>query len=186
MPTSFTHPAVPLAFGLALGSKRIPPRLLAAGVLASVAPDLDVISLHLGVARGGEFAHRGASHSLLAALALALVFAVLYRWYRAGFLTSFLFLFVAAASHATLDAFTNGGPGVAFFWPWSGARFFLSPQVIKVSPLSLTGLRTPRGAQVLLSELVWVWLPLMAAAILCAALRRLKGGCAQKTYSHGK
>jgi len=186
MPTSFTHPAVPLALGLALGAKRIPPRLLVAGVLASVAPDLDVISLHLGVARGSDLAHRGASHSLLAALGLALAAAVLYRWYRAGFLTSFLFLFIAAASHGVLDAFTNGGPGVAFLWPWSGARFFFSPQVIKVSPLSLKGLLSPRGAQVLTSELVWVWLPLMAAAIFFAAARRRTSGYAKKTDNRGK
>ena len=38
MPTIFTHAVVPLAAGLALGRTALPPRLVAAGVVAAMAP----------------------------------------------------------------------------------------------------------------------------------------------------
>jgi len=183
VPTSFTHPAVPLALGLGLGLKRIPPRLLAAGVVVSILPDLDVISFSLHVARGTQFAHRGATHSLVAALAIALASACLCRWYRAGFLTSFFFLFVATVSHGVLDAFTNGGSGVAFLWPWTSRRFFFAPHVIEVSPIGLKGLFSARGVDVLLSELRLVWLPFMTIAALCTAARHVHAKRASKTVS---
>jgi membrane-bound metal-dependent hydrolase YbcI (DUF457 family) len=47
MPTILTHTAVPLALGLGLGPRAIPPRLLVAGVTASMVPDLDVLQLEL-------------------------------------------------------------------------------------------------------------------------------------------
>ena len=46
MPTILTHPAVPLAIAVGLGSGIITPRLLLAGILASILHDLDVITLH--------------------------------------------------------------------------------------------------------------------------------------------
>ena len=81
------------------------------------------------------------------------------------------------ATHATVtfDSLTNGGLGVAFFWPWSAERYFLPFEVIEVSPIGI-GFFSARGAGVLLSELVWVWMPcaLVAAALLTArkAVRR--------------
>ena len=35
--------------GFALGSKRVPKRLLVAGVIASIVPDLDVVGFSFGV-----------------------------------------------------------------------------------------------------------------------------------------
>ena len=58
MPTVLSHAAVPLALGVGLGSRIVPPRLLAAGVLASALPDLDVIAFSWGVPYGSALGHR--------------------------------------------------------------------------------------------------------------------------------
>lgn len=73
MPTILTHAAVPLALGLGLGARRIPARLLVAGVVASMLPDLDVLAFRFHVAYGDAFGHRGASHSLAFALMVGLM-----------------------------------------------------------------------------------------------------------------
>ena len=80
-----------------------------------------------------------------------------------------VFLFLCTASHGILDAFTNGGRGVAFLAPFSGARGFAPWRPIEVSPLSLDAFLGSRGAAVLRSEAVWVWLP-CAAVFLVGAL----------------
>ena len=79
MPSIITHAAVPLALWCAADRGRIPPRLLAAGVIAAMLPDADVLAFALHIPYADAFGHRGASHSLLfagvlAALAAALAF----------------------------------------------------------------------------------------------------------------
>ena len=124
MPTVFTHPALPLAVGLGLGRATISSRLLLAGVAASILPDLDVVSLRLGVSYSSAFGHRGLTHSFAFALSVALVGAICHRWLHARSSSAFLFLLAATASHGVLDAFTNGGLGIAFLWPFSSERYF--------------------------------------------------------------
>jgi inner membrane protein len=159
VPTILTHPAVPLAIGLGLGSAVIPARLLLAGIVVCVLPDFDVIAFHLGLPYAHDLGHRGASHSFLFATAIALLGATAFHFFRASLSRTFSFLFLAAASHGILDAFTNGGLGIAFFWPFSATRYFAPMQVIEVSPLSLSRIFSARFAEVLFSELLWVWLP---------------------------
>jgi inner membrane protein len=173
MPTILTHPAVPLAMAIGLGSKRVSKRLLIAGVAASMLPDLDVVAFQFGVAYAAAFGHRGFSHSLLFALIVAMAGGWLFGWLRSTFLRSFLFLFVATASHGVLDAFTTGGLGIAFLWPWSAERFFAPVQVIEVAPIGLSRFLSPRGAAVLWSEFLWIWVPLTAMAAGTALSRRL-------------
>jgi inner membrane protein len=48
VPTILTHPAVPLAMAFGLGREVVSRRLLGAGVVASVLPDLDVVAFRLG------------------------------------------------------------------------------------------------------------------------------------------
>jgi inner membrane protein len=158
MPTIFSHPAVPVALGLGLGRAGIPPRLLLAGVAVSVLPDLDSVAFRVGIPYGATLGHRGVTHSVVFAVAVAALGACAFRALRTGFGRAFWFLLLATASHGVLDAFTNGGLGVAFFWPWSTARSFAPLRVIEVAPLSLSRLLSPRGATVLASELRWVWL----------------------------
>ncbi|HFK2946954.1 TPA: metal-dependent hydrolase [Stenotrophomonas maltophilia] len=77
MPSIITHAAVPLALWCAADRGRIPPRLLAAGVIAAMLPDADVLAFALHIPYADAFGHRGASHSLLFAFVLAAVAAVL-------------------------------------------------------------------------------------------------------------
>ncbi|HVY05305.1 MAG TPA: metal-dependent hydrolase [Burkholderiales bacterium] len=159
MPTILTHPAVPLAIGVGLGSNIIPRRLLLAGVVAAILPDLDVIGIQLGVERGTQFAHRGFTHSLAFALGVALACAFAARSLRTPALVAFLYVFVSTASHGVLDSFTNGGNGIAFLWPFSDERFYAPWRVIEVSYIGAGWLLSARGLTVLASELLWVWLP---------------------------
>jgi inner membrane protein len=172
LPTVFTHPAVPLAIGLGLGHKTISSRLLLCGALACALPDLDVIAFHFGIPYASDFGHRGFTHSLLFALGLAMLGAAGCRWLRASFFRSFLFLFVSVGSHGLLDIFTNGGLGIALFWPWTDQRYFAPFQPIEVSPLGLDGFLSRRGIEVLKSELIWVWLPAMAVGAVIRVIRR--------------
>jgi inner membrane protein len=171
MPTILAHAAVPLALGLGLGPSAVSRRLLLAGVVASIVPDADVLSLRLGAAYSDALGHRGASHSLAVALGLGLVAAALAQWLRTGRGAAFAFVAVCAASHGLLDMFTNGGYGVALWWPLSADRLFSPWRPIEVSPLSIRRFASERGFAVLGSELLWVWLP---AAAVCAALCRAR------------
>jgi inner membrane protein len=168
MPTVISHVAVPLALGLGMGRRSVPAPLLVAGVIASALPDLDVLAFRFGIPYSNEFGHRGASHSLAFAALLGVIAVVLASRLRVSRLAAFLFVGVSAASHGLLDMLTNGGRGVALWWPVAHARYFFPIRVVEVSPLSLHRLMTGHGMGVLQSELLWVWLP---AAVLFAALR---------------
>lgn len=73
MPTIITHAAVPLALWCASERGRLSPRLLAAGIVAAMLPDADVLAFALHVPYADAFGHRGASHSLLYAGLIALL-----------------------------------------------------------------------------------------------------------------
>lgn len=106
------------------------------------------------------FGHRGFTHSLLFALVVPLLCVWMgRRWFKAGLMRCWLFLTVSLLSHSLLDAITTGGKGVGWLWPWSDERFFAPWQVIKVAPFALSRYTTPYGHQVIMSELLWVWLP---------------------------
>ncbi|WP_349744774.1 metal-dependent hydrolase [Stenotrophomonas geniculata] len=76
MPSIITHAAVPLALWCAADRGRIPAWLLAAGVVAAMLPDADVLAFALHIPYADAFGHRGASHSLLFASVLAALAAV--------------------------------------------------------------------------------------------------------------
>lgn len=181
MPTILTHPAVPLVLGLGFGNNVIPKRLLLAGVAASILPDLDVIAFSLGVPYGSPFGHRGFTHSLAFAAALALVVGAFHRSLHADFRRVFWYLFVATASHGILDAFTTGGYGIAFLWPWSNERYYAPFPVIEVSPIGVARFLSARGATVLWSELLWVWLPCGFALAVVAFFRARAARACWKT-----
>ena len=163
---------MPLAIGLGLGTRIISPRLLLAGVVCCMLPDVDVIAFRLGVAYESAFAHRGLTHSIFFALLCGASAAAFARRLHSRPWTTFVFVSIAVASHGLLDAFTTGGSGVAFFWPFGDARYFMPLQIILVSPIGL-GFFSARGAMVLLSELKWVWLPCAVLAAQIYLIRRV-------------
>ncbi len=81
------------------------------------------------------------------------------------------------ASHGLLDAFTNGGQGVGFFLPFDTRRYFFPWHPIQVSPIGFAFF-SERGMSVLLSEMLWVWLPTAAlvAPVLLYRRRRARRG----------
>lgn len=173
MPTVISHAALPLALGVGLGRRAVPAPLMVAGVIASVVPDLDVLGFRLGIPYASEFGHRGASHSLAFAFLLGAIAAALAARLRVSRLAAFLFVGGSAASHGLLDMLTNGGRGVALWWPLSQNRYFFPVRIVEASPLSWQRLMTGRGLGVLMSELLWVWLPAaIVLAVLCAWRRR--------------
>ena len=171
MPTIFTHAVIPLAAGLALGRRTLSPRLVAAGMLAAIAPDFDSVAFKLGIAYSDQFGHRGASHSFVFAVALGLLAALAAPWLHTTRWRAFLFIAACTASHPLLDAFTDGGLGVALLWPWSHERLFAPWRPIEVSPIG-AGFFSLRGIEVMWSELKWIWAPAWLIALEWAALRK--------------
>ncbi len=157
--------ALPLAVGAGLGRQTIPRRLLVAGMLGAMLPDLDVVGFRLGIAYASDLGHRGFSHSLLFAAVAALIAAAAWRYFQVRARTVFAFLFLSIASHGILDCLTNGGHGVALLWPFSSTRFFAPAHPIQVSPIGLSRFLSPRGLEVLMSEARWVWIPCLMLAI---------------------
>lgn len=172
MPTIITHAMLPLAAGIALGSRRIDRRLVLAGMAAAMLPDADVVAFALGIPYADAFGHRGASHSLLFAAVVAALAAGFHRSLRAGPTLTAAWMFACTLSHPLLDALTDGGLGVALWWPWSQAREFAPWRPIEVSPIG-AGFFSARGLAVLMSEARWVWLPAAALTLAALALRKL-------------
>lgn len=175
MATPLSHPAVPLALAIALGPDVVPPGLLALALACAVLPDVDALGLWLGIPYEHPFGHRGFTHSLPFAAALAGAGSLLAPALGADPLTAFGVLLVSAASHGLLDAMTNGGLGIAFFSPFSNRRSFLPWRVIEVSPLRPSALFSRRGLRVLRSEMRWVWVPCGMVALLGWVLRDMAG-----------
>jgi inner membrane protein len=175
MPSAFGHIAPVVALATALWTPQAPKRLWVAGALAAVAPDLDVLAFGLGIPYHHPLGHRGLSHSLPFAAAMAGLLALaLFPRPAPGFsrARAFGFLFLATASHGILDAFTNGGLGVALLSPFDQTRWFAPFRPIEVSPLGVSAFFSSRGAAVLASELPWLWLPFLSLAVAIAAARR--------------
>jgi inner membrane protein len=173
-----THPAVPLALGLAL-TPVMSRRLLLVGVIASVLPDLDVVAFSVGIGYAHPLGHRGFTHSLAFAVVLALLALAFHRPLRVRRAVAFAFVLVATASHGLLDMLTNGGLGIALLWPFSEARYFFPLQPIEVSPLSVRRVFSAAGIPVFASELRYVWLPCALAGFTVYAMVRSSkaGGC---------
>jgi inner membrane protein len=172
MPTILTHPVVPLALAVALGSSVIPKRLLMVGIVATILPDFDVIAFRLGIAYSHDFGHRGVTHSLFFALFIGLLVMPFNKALQSTRKIVFVFTALCAASHGLLDMLTNGGLGVAFFWPFSSERYFLPLQVVQVSPISLSKVFSPAMLNVFKSEALWLWLPAASVALLAFLTRR--------------
>ena len=164
MPTVFAHALAASALSRGAG-RDVSLRLTLVAALCAVAPDVDVIAFSFGIPYEHPFGPRGASHSLVAAAALASVLTpLLFRDAgRRGAVWAVLFL--ATASHGLLDMLTSGGLGVALAWPLTAERFFFPVRPIRVSPIG-AAFFSSRGLATVVSELVWIGLP--SAALLAA------------------
>jgi inner membrane protein len=134
----------------------------------SLLPDADLIGLGLGLGYRDAWGHRGASHSLLFALAIGIavgLLALLGRRpaFRAGGLAV-----LVVASHSFLDTFTNSTTGVRLLWPFDDTRYLAPYTPIPVTPLGL-GFISPYGLYVFITELT------LFAPLVWFALRRGQG-----------
>ena len=83
----------------------------------------------------------------------------------------FIFFFLLSASHGILDAFTNGGLGIALLSPFDNTRYFFPWTPIIVSPLGMRGLLSNWGLMVIKCELLWIWLPSFLIVIFSSLAR---------------
>lgn len=173
---AFTHPIVAVALASPLYRRETPVRIWLWGAVLTALPDIDFIGYQMGVPYSHPLGHRGFTHSLVFAALAALLSTFLLRhsWKR-SLSVLWLFFFLCAASHGILDGMTNGGLGVAYFAPFDNSRYFLPWRPIPVAPLSPRRIFSEWGAQVIASELVWIWMPclLIAGVILAARWKSL-------------
>ena len=175
MPTILTHAVSGQAIGSLYRSQR-PRGFWVWTAVCAMLPDADVISFALGIGYSHLLGHRGLSHSFSFAALVGAIAA--WKWGRGGSRPAvFLHFFVVTASHGFLDAFTNGGLGVAFFAPFSNTRYFFPWTPIQVSPIG-AGFFTARdangafyGIRVLASEFWWIWMPSAVVPLAGWALR---------------
>ncbi|MBT8484181.1 MAG: metal-dependent hydrolase [Phycisphaerales bacterium] len=174
----FTHAFVGLAATAAF-APRGGVRLYAVAAIASAAPDLDVLLHGLGIQYEDAWGHRGMTHSLLFAAILAIGLGSLVRGGSSsragpGWFVRVALLFPIIASHGALDAFTDGGLGIAFLAPFDHTRYFAPWGPLPVPHFGLASMFTAYGGRVMLLEMLWVWLPaaLLAGVMLTTRWRR--------------
>jgi inner membrane protein len=177
MASAFSHAIAAVALGKVYTGKKMSWRFWGLAVASTVLPDADSIGFRFGIPYDSMFGHRGITHSLTFALAWAfLVVACEFR-HIARFSRQWwglvVFFFVVTTSHGVLDAFTNGGRGVAFFAPFSSARYFFPWHGIAVSPISVKQFFTHWGGEVLRSEAKYIWLPCSLLWLAAWLVRKL-------------
>jgi inner membrane protein len=178
MASEFSHALVAVALGRTYAEGALSRRFWGLAIFCSIFPDVDVFGYMLGVDYGHFWGHRGFTHSLSFALLLSLIvvrcgFPEFVRSSR-GWRGLFFCFFLVTASHGFLDAMTDGGLGVAFFAPFDDTRYFLPWRPIKVSPIGLPEFLTAQGWEVLVSEFLWIWLPVGLLFSLTTMYQRLR------------
>jgi len=87
---------------------------------------------------------------------------------------------------ARLDAFTDGGLGVAFIAPFDDARHFFPWRPLRVSPIGAAGFFSERGLETMISEIKWVWIPSLLCIAAIQALRRFTHAKAPSSHTGAK
>ncbi|MCP3903528.1 MAG: metal-dependent hydrolase [Planctomycetes bacterium] len=177
MCTAITHAFVAVAAGRAAYPRSVPFKFWVLAILCSAGPDLDVGLHSYGVSYDGLWGHRGLTHSLFFAASLAFIvvtwlFRTDFRFLSRAWWSFFAFFFLLTASHGFIDAFTDGGLGIAFFSPFEQSRYFMPWTPIPVPDFGLANLFTRYGLEVLVAELLYVWLPVGITAFVVHVVRR--------------
>jgi inner membrane protein len=160
MPSLFTHPSVAISLVPWFEDLRKQKSIILTGVILTALPDLDVIGFKFGIPYGDIMGHRGITHSLFFAFLLSgLAARIISSMKNVSFKALWGYFSLCMVSHGILDAFTNGGHGIAFFGPFSNERYFFPFHPIEVSVLSLRRFFQGQGIDVIKSELIWVWFP---------------------------
>jgi len=177
MASAFTHVFVAAALGKAVSPEKMPLRFWTLGLFCTLLPDLDVFAFQLGIPYRHMLGHRGLFHSLPFALLVGLlVVSLAFRkvprfsgqwWMLTGY------FFAVTASHGVFDAMTSGGYGIAFFSPFDNTRYFLPWRPLVVSPIGVYGFFSRWGWSVLMSEFLWIWVPMLTVLVMVILFRRV-------------
>src|SRR6266498_2084147 len=139
---NLTHSLIGLAVAKA-GLERLSPGATTLCVLAANSPDADIVALVFGGRWAFLHHHRGISHSIAGAFALALTVPLIFylgdlllaRWRKRGRIVKpaglLVASFVATATHPILDWTNNYG--VRFLLPWN-PRWFYGDFVFIIDP----------------------------------------------------
>jgi len=165
MASIFAHALIPIAARASIGTNIASKRLMLAGIVCSALPDADVIAFAFNVPYGDAFGHRGFTHSIMFAIICSCIASLFAKPLTVTPSAAFILIFISTVSHPVLDSLTNGGLGVAFFWPIDDTRYFLPWQPIEVSPIGVRNFFSARGLAVIKSEFIWVLMPLASVVI---------------------
>ena len=163
MASAFGHLAVAYAMGKTLNSSWPTQRFWVLTVLCCLLPDVDVLGFTLGVPYEHALGHRGITHSIAFAILVGIMVPKLAVpaipcWSRRyGVLV--IYFGLVTMSHGLLDAFTDGGLGIAFFAPFDSTRYFFPWRPIAVSPIGISEFFSLGGLRVLLIEGIWIGIP---------------------------
>jgi inner membrane protein len=163
MPTIITHAFTGIASGMALYNRSYPKWFWILTILLPVIPDADVIGFKFGIPYSSFWGHRGFFHSLFFSCVLGTVTGFILVWagsrkWKQGLLYAGFLSFVTAL-HGILDAFTNRGLGIALLSPFIEKRYFSPFTPIKVSPIGIKSFLDGRSIDILVNEILWVWVP---------------------------
>jgi inner membrane protein len=175
MPTIFSHAVFAGVAGKVIVKESVSFWFWLLTILCAMIPDADVTGLAFGIRFGSMFGHRGFTHSIVFALVFGAVIAFFAdRFLQTGISVTKLFVYFSLAtfSHPLLDMLTNAGSGVALFAPFSNERYFFPWRPVEVSPIGM-GFFSDRGLDVVLSEIIWIWLPAIAVLIMVMITRKL-------------
>ena len=175
MATIFTHPVVALGLSPCLGFHEKRKQIILIAVVLTILPDVDVLGFRLGIPYLHLFGHRGFTHSIF----FAVIISYMMPWTivqnsSLKFKPIWFYFFLATVSHGLLDALTNDGYGIAFFSPFSNERYFFSATPVDVSTLNIKRFFAGQGYKVLITELIWIWLPLFLFFIISLLWKKRK------------
>jgi inner membrane protein len=166
MATIFTHPVIAVGLSPWLDFQEKRKQIIFFAIILTILPDVDVVGFRLGVPYLHLFGHRGFTHSIFfAAMISGIVTWLVVKNTNLKYKPIWFYLFLCTLSHGLLDALTNGGYGIAFFSPFSNERYFFSSTPIDVSTLSIKRFFAGQGYKVLITELIWIWMPLFVIFI---------------------
>lgn len=177
MPSVISHAAVAVAAGVAFAPKDAPHHFWYLAIACSIISDADAIGFAFGIPYGHFLGHRGFFHSpffgLLSSILLVGVFFRDTGLFSKRWFFYFIFFFLLSASHGILDAFTNGGLGIALLSPFDSTRYFFPWTPVIVSPIGAKAFLSKWGLMVIKSELLWIWLPSCLIVTASAVFRLL-------------
>ena len=129
----------------------------------SLLPDADVYGFAMGVRYEDPWGHRGATHSIVFGVMIAVLVGLFARARGLSAVRTALIAAVVIVSHGLLDALTDGGLGAALLWPFSHRRFFAPWRPLPVAPIG-RGLFSSAGLHIMLVE-AFVFSPLFVYAL---------------------